>query len=157
MHVDSWRSTYNGIISDTYLNRMSYEKRTKSWLNNMNNPEDYIVVAENESGEIIGFADGYKRESNLEEDSGDLTSIYLLKDYQGKGIGEKLLHAIFSHFQDMGYKSVFVEVLAANNSRYFYEKMGATLVETKSIIIQGEELSLLIYHWNHIDDLFVKS
>jgi len=29
VHVDSWRTTYKGIIPDDFLNNLSYEQRTE--------------------------------------------------------------------------------------------------------------------------------
>lgn len=35
VHVDSWRTTYKGIIPDDFLNNLSYEQRTKLWEENI--------------------------------------------------------------------------------------------------------------------------
>lgn len=64
----------------------------------MEREDNYVAIAENNEGQIIGFADAWKRETNVVENSGDLTSIYLLEEYQGKGIGKKLLKELFWHF-----------------------------------------------------------
>ena len=151
VHVDCWRTTYKGIVSDVYLDRMSYEKRTQAWIQNMGRSDNYVLVAESEGGNIIGFADGGKRETNQVENSGDLTSIYILKEYQGQGIGQKLVEKMFAHFKNQGYQKVFVEVLEDNQSRFFYEKMGAEHDQTTTIAIQGEELNLSIYVWGNLN------
>src|SRR5262247_626567 len=31
VHVDSWRTTYKGIVSDDYLSAMSYTEREQRW------------------------------------------------------------------------------------------------------------------------------
>jgi hypothetical protein len=31
VHVDSWRTTYKGVIPDTILANLSYEARTQQW------------------------------------------------------------------------------------------------------------------------------
>ncbi|WP_317987074.1 hypothetical protein [Sutcliffiella rhizosphaerae] len=46
---------------------------------NIAKDDNFVVVAENDEGQIIGFADAWKRETNVVENSSDLTSIYLLK------------------------------------------------------------------------------
>jgi L-amino acid N-acyltransferase YncA len=98
VHVDSWRSTYQGIIPDDFLDNLSVEQRTELWKINIAKEENYVVVAENNAGQIIGFADAWKRDSNAVENASDLTSIYLLENYQGKGIGKRLFQAQFAHF-----------------------------------------------------------
>lgn len=50
VHVDSWRTTYKGIIPDEFLNNLSYEQRTELWKENLARVDNYIVVAENNEG-----------------------------------------------------------------------------------------------------------
>src|SRR5437879_13119833 len=39
VHVDSWRTTYRGIVPDDYLARLSYERRTNIWMRILSDPE----------------------------------------------------------------------------------------------------------------------
>lgn len=90
VHVDSWRTTYKDIIPQSYLDKLSYEQRTTLWQNNLANPARNVFVAE-VNGEIIGFVVGEKRDTNTEPDATDLSAIYLLEQWQGKGVGKLLL------------------------------------------------------------------
>lgn len=65
VHVDSWKSTYKGIIPDDFLNNLSYERRTELWKKNIAKEDNHVVVAENNEGQIVGFADAWKRETNV--------------------------------------------------------------------------------------------
>lgn len=156
VHVDSWRKTYRGIIPDDFLNNLSYEQRTQLWKKNILREDDYVFIAENSEGQIIGFADAWKREDNLTEKSGNLTSIYFLEKYQGNGIGKMLLKELFNHFKQMDYEKIFVEVLEENKTRFFYEYYGAKLVKTVQIKIGGKILNELIYEWNNVDEALNK-
>lgn len=156
VHVDSWRTTYKEIIPSSYLNDLSYVQRTELWKSNISKEENYVVVAEEETGQIIGFADSWRRENNTTENSGDLTSIYLLEEYQGKGVGKMLLKELFNHYKEKGYEKIFVEVLEDNKTRYFYEHYGAKLVDTAQIKINGEILNELIYEWDDVDEVIWK-
>ncbi|GKV54220.1 N-acetyltransferase [Sporosarcina sp. NCCP-2222] len=151
VHVDSWKTTYKDIIPDDFLNKLSYEQRTKLWTQNVIRKDNYITVAENADGEIVGFADCWKRETNSVPFSSDITSIYLLDHYQGKGIGKRLLKQLFIHFKQLGIKNAYVDVLEENNTRYFYEHYGATLHRTKQIKIGGVVLNELTYEWCDVD------
>ena len=153
VHVDCWRTTYKNIIPDSYLDSLTYDKRTPLWINNISRTDNNVFVAESNEGEIVGFADGGRRETNDVENSGDLTSIYILEKYQAKGIGNKLVEKLFSTFNELGYNKVFVEVLEDNKSRFFYEKMGAKLYKSTTTEIQGKELNLLIYEWQSLSSL----
>lgn len=37
VHVDSWRTTYANIMTEAYLNQLSYEKREEMWNSNISN------------------------------------------------------------------------------------------------------------------------
>lgn len=145
VHVDSWRTTYKNIVPDDYLEKLSYDQRTELWKRNIVRNNNIIYVAENHQGDIVGFAGGGQREENQVEKVGDLTSIYILEDYQGEGIGKELLRQLVIQFEELALDHVFVEVLKDNKTRYFYEHYGATLVETKEITIAGKPLELLVY------------
>ena len=156
VHVDSWKTTYKGIIPNNFLNGLSYEDRTELWKQNINKEDNYVIIAENEQGKIIGFADAWKRERNIEENTCDLTSIYLLEQYQGAGIGKALMKELFIHFKQMGYSKIFVDVLEDNKTKYFYEYYGAKFVKNVQIKIGGKVLNESIYEWNSVDKVLAK-
>ncbi|PEJ53120.1 GNAT family N-acetyltransferase [Bacillus sp. AFS002410] len=156
VHVDSWRTTYRNILPDHFLQSLSYDQRTDIWKTNFSHKNNYIYVAENNEGEIIGFGTCGKREKNKVEHSGDLTSIYLLEEYQGTGTGKQLLMQLFNQFKELNFNSVFVEVLEDNKTRYFYEYYGAELLKSEKINIAGTELNLLVYAWKDIDNVLAK-
>lgn len=156
VHVDSWRTTYKGIMPSDYLNSLSYEKRTVLWERNIEEKGDYVVVAETDIGNITGFGTASKRDTNTVARSGDLTSIYLLEEYQGQGIGKMLLKELFLHFKRLDYERIFVEVLEDNKTRYFYEYYGAKLVNTVQLKFDGKILNELIYEWEDLNDVLEK-
>lgn len=150
VHVDSWRTTYKNIISNGFLQKLSYEQRTNSWIQNLSNQSNYVFVAENNEDEIVGFAVCGKRLCNQIVHSGDLTSIYILDEYQGQGIGKQLMHQLFLQCKKLDFNRVFVEVLEDNKTRFFYEYYGAKLRKTEKIKIGGTDLNLLVYEWDCI-------
>ncbi|MEQ7054155.1 GNAT family N-acetyltransferase [Paenibacillaceae sp. P-4] len=154
VHVDSWRTTYKGIIPDDFLSKLSYKKRTDVWIKNIENEDNFVVLAENPEGQIVGFADCGKRETV--PNSGDLTSIYILKEYHGRGLGKELLRQLFLHFKFLGYQNIYVDVLEDNKTRYFYEHYGAKLCDSTQIIIGGKVLNELTYEWDKIDEVIAK-
>ena len=94
-----------------------------------------------------------KRAGNTVERSGDLTSTYLLEEFQGQGIGKALFKELFSHFKQRGYEKVFVEVLEDNNTRFFYEYYGAKRIDTVQFKIGDSVLTELIYEWEQVDEV----
>ncbi|MCT4479165.1 GNAT family N-acetyltransferase [Peribacillus frigoritolerans] len=155
VHVDCWRTTYKEIMPSDFLDNLSYEKRKDIWIKNINRDSNYVYVAENNEGKIVGFIDGGKRDTNQVENSGDLTAIYILENFQRMGIGKKLIKELFLKFEALGFKTIFVEVLEDNKSRFFYEAFGAELLKTEKIKMAGAELNLLVYVWKDISQVLL--
>src|SRR6185312_11535769 len=89
VHVDSWRTTYKGIVPDSFLDSLSYEKREQIWRSGIE--ANGVYIAEDESGRIVGFASGgAERTGKYEAYIGELYAIYLLEGQQGNGLGRML-------------------------------------------------------------------
>jgi hypothetical protein len=61
LHVDTWRTTYRGILPDEHLANLSYARRANGWyqiLNHALEDGNFTYVAEEEAGEVVGFANG---------------------------------------------------------------------------------------------------
>ena len=150
VHVDSWRSTYQGIIPDEYLAKQSYEKREVSWnqiLNGVPNNSNFTYVAENESGEVIGFANGGLERTKNPNFQGELNAIYILEKYQRQGIGRKLLGVVAHRLIESDVNSMLVWVLAKNPACQFYEALGGAKVKEQKIERGGATLIEVAYGW----------
>ncbi|WP_419881655.1 N-acetyltransferase family protein [Peribacillus sp. B-H-3] len=152
VHVNSWKTTYADIIPDEYLNNLVYEGREKLWKENIPNSE--VFVAENEEGKIVGFSSGGKEKYGKYPDyTGELYAIYILKEYQGNGLGKLLVKAIIEEMQQNNFSSMIVLVLADNSSRLFYETLGGKKIDTIEVNISGKKLNELVYGWDNIRTL----
>ena len=156
VHVDSWRTTYKGIIPQPFLDKLNYDQRTELWVKNISDSVNTVFVALNDDEQVVGFATGSKRKKNKEVDAADLTSIYLFEQWQGYGLGKLLLKAVMEDLHEKGFTKAYVEVLAENKTRAFYQHYGATYVKTEKLIISGEVLDEEIYVWNNIEDALQK-
>lgn len=149
VHVDSWITTYRNIVPDEYLDGLKYVERERLWDRNLQHSTAF--VAENEAGEVIGFADGGKERSGDYPDvGGEIYSIYILKAYQGQGVGKLLMQAISKELLDRDIQSMLVWVLKENQSSGFYEKLGGKIIDEKYITIAGKQIPELAYEWADI-------
>jgi L-amino acid N-acyltransferase YncA len=158
VHVDSWRTTYRGIVPDSYLASLSYEQRTSQWKQSLENDGFFVFVAEDEMPkQIIGFASGGEDRSRDTEYAGELGAIYLLEGYRRKGIGQKLVVTLVRTLLDNGYSSMLVWVLAENPYRKFYEKkLGGKYLRSKQIEIGGSRYEEVVYGWKDLGALIVR-
>ena len=153
VHVDCWKTTYKNIISDQYLNNLKYENRERLWEKNI--PNGGVYVAENKEGEIVGFSSGgIERSGNYNGYEGELYAIYILKKYQGNGIGKALVKPIIEEITELGLHSMLVLVLKDNISRIFYESLGGKKIDTVEVEISDKKLSELVYGWEDIGSIF---
>ncbi|MFC7393376.1 GNAT family N-acetyltransferase [Scopulibacillus cellulosilyticus] len=148
VQVDSWRTTYKNIVPDKYLNQMTYESREQKWKDIIS--KETVYVAENNAGEVVGFSNGGKeRTGKYPNYKGELYAIYILMEYQRKGLGKLLLEPIIEDLKQQNIFAMMVLVLEKNSSRLFYESLGAKKIDTVEIDILGKKLNELVYGWEN--------
>lgn len=126
VHVATWQGAYRGLLPDAYLAGLSVERRAHWWSRALADPEIDIFVGSNETGSVVGFASlqGSRDADDLEE-TGELTTIYVMPEAWGRGLGRALMEAILDRARQRGFRCVTLWVLDANQrARRFYEKLG---------------------------------
>jgi ribosomal protein S18 acetylase RimI-like enzyme len=156
VHVESWRTTYQGIVPQDFLDGLSTENSEQRFSGMFHNADvqSFMYVAEVD-GAIVGFAiGGPERPSDGHGDEGELYAIYLLQEAQGNGIGRQLVLAVAEELKSRGMNSMTVWVLEDNlPARRFYESLGAIPVGQKDITIGGKVLGELSYRWTSLERL----
>jgi len=156
VHVDTWISSYKGIISDRRLRSMSYEKSGKKWFDIISACADdkkETVLSAFDKNEPVGFCHfgRLKRKSELLNGfEGEIKAIYILKDHQKKGLGGKLIKKITQIFKNNGIDSFIAWVLKDNSSADFYVKTGAELITETDLTIGEQTLKGLCFGWRNI-------
>jgi len=152
VHVRSWQETYQGIISQDYLDSLKVEDRKPLWENSLSESANIspVFVAVNPEGEIVGFASfGKERSRNFKAD-GELYAIYILKEYQRGKLGLRLLQAGLDDLLAQNYESILVWVLADNESRKFYENLKPQKAGEEVVRIAGREYIEVAYMWTDL-------
>lgn len=156
VHVDSWRTTYKGIVPDTFLDELSYEQRELTWKKGIK--ENNVYIAENEDGQVIGFSTGGKeRTGKYEAYIGELYAIYILKEFQGKGIGRLLVQSVVDDLREKNLNSLLIWAMEENPACRFYEMLGGKKIDTEEIQIAGKKLSEVAYGWDEITNHWGKT
>lgn len=56
VHVNSWRTTYKGIVSEDYLDALTVESRLEGWKWRLENPSaDIEILVLEDPGRIVGL------------------------------------------------------------------------------------------------------
>ena len=142
VHVDSWRSTYAGIVPAEYLASLSYRNRESMWKEALttDRPGTSCFVAETEGGDIVGFANGGPEREGGRIYRGELYAIYILEEYQRMGLGHRLFSSVAQRLLSDGFDSMLLWVLEDNHPAIrFYESLGGERVGRKTVTIGGVE------------------
>ena len=94
LDVETWRTTYAGVLSASYLVGLSERRRELGWRSViLREPRDVRVAVE-DGGAIVGFGScGPNRGDRLF--AGEVFTLYVAPDWQNQGIGRRLLIALF--------------------------------------------------------------
>jgi GNAT superfamily N-acetyltransferase len=98
VHVESWRQTYRGIMSDELLDDPGLlERRVRFWTAALTDERfsgNRVAVAERD-GRIVGIAmSGPASDATEAARPTELYLLYLLADHHGSGLGRGLLDAV---------------------------------------------------------------
>lgn len=160
VHVDTWRSTYSGIVPDEILAELSYEQREKSWqevFDHAPHLSGFTYLAVEQSGQVVGFVDGGQERTNDQNYLGELNAIYILKSHQQKGLGRKLVQVAVQRLSQMNIHCMLAWVLEENPACKFYEALGGQRIQSKKIDMRGYQLLEIAYGWSDTSALLKHS
>jgi GNAT superfamily N-acetyltransferase len=149
VNVDTWKTTYAGIMPQALIDSRTYEQRTTHWQNILL-PRWQVYVAEDDGGNVVGFAGGGDENGELQGFTGELGFIYLLKSYQRQGIGRKLAATVALKLNQLGHNSMFVWVLTQNPYKAFYETLGGHPIAEREVNFGGVNLREIAYGWRDL-------
>lgn len=169
VHVASWRSTYPGILPDTYLARLSVPRQAAHYDHAIRAATRtapgavYVAVASGpdlppgNTPRVVGFATaGPARQWQLGGRAmaeGEVETLYILDDWRERGIGRRLLRQTATHLAETGCNSAMVWVLSDNPSRWFYAHLGGREAAQAAVQVGGQRLAQTAFVWNPIDRL----
>lgn len=150
VQVRSWQESYKGIIDSAYLEAMSIGERTirwKEWLSQ--GPSHIVFVLEDDKKEICGFISGGRIRTDHPYDS-EVYAFYLLKEYQQKGYGTRMLRRFSHQLVNQGNNSMIVWVLKDNPSKRAYISAGGKKIGEELITIGNQILSEECFGWRDL-------
>ena len=119
VHWQTWREAYDDLLPAEFQETMTLE-RCRFF--SQKYPENTLIAI---GGlKVIGFISyGNFRDETIQ--AGEIIALYVLKDYYGKGIAQKLVKAALTDLDH--FSEIFLWVLKDNKRAIaFYQKMGFT-------------------------------
>ena len=155
--IRTWQTTYRGLFPDEKLDTMAIEKSSEHWekvIREREKKSNEMIIAEDLHDGIVGYANGGVFESTSPYDC-EIAAVYVLKEFQRKGIGTQLVGKIIEYFLSQKWKSMIIWVLKENPYRKFYEKLGGIPEKKKLYEKWNSQHDLIGYVWENIANISV--
>jgi ribosomal protein S18 acetylase RimI-like enzyme len=154
VHIDSWRSAYRGLVPDSHLDSLDYERRAQRFRESLAQNAEESYIAEQE-GEVLGFLTlGVCRDTDVDQEkTGEIWGIYLAPEHWRKGIGTLLCRYGERILKARDYRIATLWVFAGNDqARRFYEAMGFKADGASRTLNPGTPLEAVRYRKELRDD-----
>jgi ribosomal protein S18 acetylase RimI-like enzyme len=153
IHVESWRETYRGLLSDNLVESVAAVVRAAMWRGALESERPIVLfVAQRASGDLVGFiGGGSSRAVSLPHDA-EVYAIYVVRAAQQRGCGRRLMAALANTLLARGFKSLCLWVLEENAiARRFYERLGGVVVGEKMEVDGEYEFREVAYGWDRLE------
>lgn len=123
-----WQETYTGIYSDEKINAFDFAAQAEKFKELVQHPHIALYVVFDQ-GEPVGYMScGYPMRPFMHYTQ-EIGLLYLLKAYQGRGIGKQLFLLGRDKIRQSGVKEFFISCNRYNlNAIAFYKKCGGQMI-----------------------------
>lgn len=162
--VTAYRDAHRDHLPQEYLlSSLSYEQSARNWRRTLRalhrdaTIRERVFLAEDAEGRAVGVAmGGLDREETATTDGdtvpvGGLYLLYILPDYQRRGLGRLLIGVVAQWLIPQGVCRMRVRVLRENlSARRFYTALGGEEIGTEAHEDAGVLLHLVVYEWTDL-------
>ncbi len=127
VRIATWKASYRGIVPDTYLDSLKVQSsrvdRMRAAIDRADAGVRVVGVADSQ---VIGMGiAGEPEDEQVQQGVGEIYAVYVLTQWQGRGVGRALLERLTSTLQALGYRSAILWTLRDRRAtRRFYEANG---------------------------------
>lgn len=144
----SWKNEYYDILPNGILNEMikNLDVRVRHLTNQILENNRILVAVD--SDKIVGFVFYAKAQNSFYESEAEIRDIYILPEYQKKGIGTKLFNSAILELKKFGFTSMILYCPTLGGSNFFFEKMGGVRKEEVTRTILNYPVLCNIYYYD---------
>jgi ribosomal protein S18 acetylase RimI-like enzyme len=158
VHVETWQAAYAGILPNAMLVGMSDVRQSAWWSRALADPGEArgVFVADDEDMGVVGFGScGAARDlpeglDGREVRVGEVYTLYVEPDFQNRGLGRRLLDALFRQLKADRCDTAVLWMLAENPTRFFYEGLGGERVGERTDTLSGVDVEEVAYAWRSL-------
>ena len=152
LNFDTWETSFRGLVPDEWMNKRNVVQHIEQFKKRFATVGYAGMHVAELDGKVIGFADGgATRDKNLPFDA-ELYAIYILKEHQGKGIGQALFRAVMAKAAKDGFHAIIAKTFSTSPFRRFYEKQGGMVVPgyREDWEAPGVKVPLVAFGWKDL-------
>ena len=124
-----WETTYRGIYPNEKLDKYDVDLNENKFKNMIKEQSQRLFVVLSDS-KIIGYISCGKIMRAFDKHTHDIGLLYLLKEYQGKGIGRQMFEFAKNELKNQGVTEFIVSCNKYNvPAQQFYKKMGGKIIK----------------------------
>lgn len=133
LHVTTWQQAYVGLLPADYLSSLVPSQRLSTWEQLLADDERVATFVAEVDGKPVGFScGGTSNDEDAKATTGELWSIYLLREFWNKGIGKELHDILIEELTGRGFVEATLWVMESNDrTRRWYERKGWLLDGTR--------------------------
>jgi len=150
----TWLTAYEGLLPREVLEQRveRLPVRAEQMAVSIENGERFIVALSR--GTVVGFAVWYPRARSEEYPSdGEIGALYVLKGFQGRGIGARLFHLCRAALAESGCSHFLANCLQGNPAAHFYVRMGGSAAaQRRDTLVGGAEIIEDVFRFPALSD-----
>ena len=158
VNTKTWLTTYKDILPD-YILEKRIESEKQRIINTKNdliqNPNNIKLVGLFDN-KIVGMSYAGLSETNIFPKAGEIYNLYILKEYQGLGLGKLMFYKAIERLLLQEYKDLVIKCIKNNPSCLFYEKLNGKLITTINTSIYNYNVLENIYYYKDMKELVKK-
>jgi len=159
LHAQSWRTSYRGIILDSYLDGPIFEDFLNIWRDRLLNPApEHLGLLALSGTSVVGFT--FASIGRDDRWGTKINSLHVAPGCRGKGVGTRLLAALTDSLLSRKYEAgIYLWTFEANHpARQYYERLGAKAMEHGHCNRPGgHRVAEWLYAWQSVRQLQVAS
>lgn len=138
VNVYTWKTAYQGLVPDDIIDSRIVEirERAEKCKADIEQNDNFIVAVVDNT--VVGFCTYGKARNGNFKNSGEIFALYVLKGFQGMGIGKTLFLAGVKELLSRGNISMIVNCLHDNPALRFYKRMGGEIIGQRQDEIKGK-------------------
>jgi len=147
----TWNAAYRGILPPAAFDEQVDERGAAYWHEALSEADDtsvYLALVDGDDVPVGLATAGADRFG--EEKWAEVWALYVMPEFQRRGLGRRLLAGAFRALDARRYESCIIWALEDNANHGFYERLGGRAVERRTSMEWGHEVAQIGFAWHDL-------